>query len=334
MTLAPLALTMGEPAGIGGEIALKAWRALRAGGPPFFLIDDPGRLARLAERLGLGTSVETIADARACEAVMNRALPVLDIGRRVDAEPGRPDARHAEAIVGSIGKAVSAVRDGAAGAMVTNPIRKSTLRDAGFPHPGHTEHLAALAGPGARAVMMLVGADLRVVPATVHIPLARVVEALSAERIVSVGRIAVRSLRRDFGVDAPRLAVAGLNPHAGEGGMLGREDLDIVTPAVERLRGEGIDASGPFPADSLFHAAARRAYDAALCMYHDQALIPLKTLAFDEGVNATLGLPFVRTSPDHGTALDIAGRGTASPASLIAALRLAASMARRRGRGG
>ncbi len=334
MSLAPLALTMGEPAGIGGEIALKAWRALRDDGPSFFLIDDPDRVARLAERLGLETPIETIADARPREAVLGRALAVLDIGHRVDAEPGKPDVRHAAAVTGAIEKAVSMARAGAAGAVVTNPIQKSVLQDAGFPHPGHTEYLAALAGPRTRGVMMLVGADLRVVPVTAHVPLARVPEMLSAERIVAAGRIAARSLRRDFGVAAPRLAVAGLNPHAGEGGTLGREDLDIVAPAVERLRADGIDASGPFPADTLFHARARRTYDAALCMYHDQALIPLKTLAFEEGVNATLGLPFVRTSPDHGTALDIAGRGTASPASLIEALRLAASMARRRGRHG
>jgi 4-hydroxythreonine-4-phosphate dehydrogenase len=258
-----------------------------------------------------------------------RALPVLPVRLAHWVAAGQPDPANAPAVIGAIERAVALVKAGEAAAIVTLPIRKETLYDAGFRHPGHTEFLAELAG-GAIPVMMLVCPGLRVVPVTIHLALREALTRITTERIVAAGRISAAGLRRDFGVAAPRLAVAGLNPHAGEGGTLGREEIEVIAPAVAQLRAEGIAVSGPSPADTLFHERARSRYDAALCMYHDQALIPLKTIDFERGVNVTLGLPFVRTSPDHGTALDIAGRGIASPESLIAALKLAAEMAERR----
>jgi 4-hydroxythreonine-4-phosphate dehydrogenase len=258
---------------------------------------------------------------------------VVPLGLGVDAEPGRPDPATAAATIRSIEEAVRLARAGGVAALVTNPIAKHVLHEAGFSHPGHTEFLAALAAapgrPPPHPVMMLWCQDLAVVPVTVHIPLARVPEALTTELILTTARIVDRDLRRRFGVKRPRLALAGLNPHAGESGSIGSEDAEVVAPAVAALRAEGIDASGPWPADTMFHARARKTYDAALAMYHDQALIPIKTIAFDEGVNVTLGLPFVRTSPDHGTAFDIAGKGIARPDSLVAALSLAARLAAR-----
>ncbi|SMF83368.1 4-hydroxythreonine-4-phosphate dehydrogenase [Tistlia consotensis] len=331
----PLALTMGEPAGIGGEIALAAWLRRDAERlPPCFLIDDPRRLAALAGRLGLAVPVETIAGPEQALAAWPRALPVLPLDAPVEALPGRPSAATAGAVLDSIRRAVALVREGRAGAVVTNPIQKSALYEAGFRHPGHTEFLAELAGEGAVPIMMLACPELRVVPVTVHLSLRRAIETLTSAAIVQAGRITAAALARDFAIARPRLAVAGLNPHAGEGGAMGAEDLETVAPAVAELRDRGVEAVGPLPADTLFHAAARRRYDAALCMYHDQALIPVKTLDFEGAVNVTLGLPFVRTSPDHGTALDIAGSGKADPASLIAALRLAGSMAEARARAG
>jgi 4-hydroxythreonine-4-phosphate dehydrogenase len=256
-----------------------------------------------------------------------RALPVVPLIADVAARAGEPDPRNASAVLESIRRAVSDVREGAAAAVVTNPISKKTLYEAGFPHPGHTEYLAALSASGSgrspRPVMMLAGPELRTVPVTIHIPLRDVPAALSSELIVDTGRIVAADLKRRFAIPQPRLAVAGLNPHAGEGGAMGEEDERVVRPAVAALVSEGIDALGPMPADTMFHPAARVRYDAALCMYHDQALIPVKTLAFAETVNVTLGLPFIRTSPDHGTAFDIAGTGRADASSLIAALRLA-----------
>jgi 4-hydroxythreonine-4-phosphate dehydrogenase len=260
-------------------------------------------------------------------------LPVLPQPLAVEDRPGRLDVRNAGAVIASIERGTALTRDGYAGAIVTNPIQKKTLQNAGFPYPGHTEFLAVLGGaPGkpAEVVMMLAGRGLRVVPVTIHVALRRALDMLSTDLIVRAGRIAAAALQRDFGIDAPRLAVAGLNPHAGEDGAMGDEEATIVAPAVKTLRAEGIDATGPLPPDTMFHEAARARYDAALCMYHDQALIPLKTLDFAGGVNVTLGLPFVRTSPDHGTALDIAGAGTADPTSFLAALDLAAEMAGRR----
>jgi 4-hydroxythreonine-4-phosphate dehydrogenase len=330
----PLALTMGEPAGIGGEIALKAWLGRGEGVPPFYAVDDPGRLARLAAGLGWPVPVRPIGEPAEASEIFATALPVAPIGAALRGRPGQPDPADAAAVVGAIDAAVADVRAGRAAALVTNPIHKDTLYRAGFRHPGHTEYLAELAGCGATAIMMLVCPELRVVPVTIHLALRRVAETLTRDMIVHAGRVAAAALRRDFAIAAPVLAVAGLNPHAGEAGGLGREEIEIIEPALAELRRAGIDARGPFAADTMFHAEARRAYDAALCMYHDQALIPIKTIDFDGGVNVTLGLPFVRTSPDHGTAFAIAGTGRARPHSLIAALRLAARMAaNRRARG-
>jgi 4-hydroxythreonine-4-phosphate dehydrogenase len=327
----PLALTMGEPAGIGGEIALQAWFRRVEQVPPFYVIDDPARLAALADRLGWAVPVGEIAAPLEAMALFDRALPVLSVGGNPAATPGHPEAADAPLVVHAIDRAVADVRARRAAAVVTNPINKDALYRAGFRHPGHTEYLAELAGSAEPAVMMLACAELRVVPVTIHLPLRRAIDTLTTAAIVHAGTVVGAALRRDFGIAAPVLAVAGLNPHAGEGGSLGREDIEIVAPAIAALRAHGIDARGPLSADTMFHAAARRGYDAALCMYHDQALIPIKTIDFDRGVNVTLGLPFIRTSPDHGTAFDIAGRGMARPDSLIAALRLAGEMAQRRG---
>lgn len=321
---------MGEPAGIGGEIALRAWLNRSDSVPAFYLIDDPDRVARLAKGLGWVVPIRPIEVPDQAPATFAEALPVAPIGMPVRARPGRPDPGDAPAILGAIEAAVRDVRSGRAAALVTNPINKDNLYRAGFRHPGHTEYLAELAGIETAPVMMLACMQLRVVPITIHMALRHAIESLSTEVIVHAGRVTEAALRRDFGIPDPVLAVAGLNPHAGEGGNLGREEIDIIEPAIAELRLAGIDARGPMPPDTMFHPDARRTYDAALCMYHDQALIPIKTIDFHGGVNVTLGLPFVRTSPDHGTAFAIAGQGTARPDSLIAALRLAAEMAGRR----
>ncbi|MCW5772200.1 MAG: 4-hydroxythreonine-4-phosphate dehydrogenase PdxA [Rhodospirillaceae bacterium] len=320
---------MGEPAGIGGEIALKAW--LRRGELPVFAaIDDPARLAALAGSLGLEVPLREIGSPAEAAAAFARALPVIPHRLPVPAVPGKPSPATAAAVIGAIERAARAALAGEAAAIVTNPIQKKPLYDAGFRHPGHTEFLGELAGLETPPVMMLACDELRVVPITIHMPLARVAPSLRTGDIVRIGNIVAAALQRDFGIAAPRLAVAGLNPHAGEGGSMGGEDDAIVAPAVAALRTAGIAVLGPLPADTMFHAGARAGYDAALCMYHDQALIPIKTLAFDRAVNVTLGLPFIRTSPDHGTALDIAGKGVASPESLITALKMAAAMAANR----
>ncbi len=326
-----LALTQGDPAGIGPEITLKAWLQRKEKRlPPFFVVSDPAFLADLVERLRLDVPVRTATPGNAAE-VFERSLPVLSLSARVVAEPGHPDSTTAAGTIESIEHAVRLTQSGEAIGLVTCPIAKHVLYEAGFAHPGHTEFLAALAASGdGRAphpVMMLWSEDLAVVPVTVHIPLADVPAALTEDLIVETGRIVARDLRERFGLTRPRLALAGLNPHAGEAGTMGIEDRDIIAPAIRRLQADGIDVSGPWPADTMFHARARTGYDAALAMYHDQALIPIKTIAFDEAVNVTLGLPFIRTSPDHGTAFDIAGRGVARPDSLIAAIRLAARLA-------
>src|SRR3954452_7313326 len=326
----PLALTSGEPAGIGPDIALKAWlRRNELNLPPFYLLGDRAALERRARALKVDVR---IADVRAEDAagVFTDALPVVATGYNATAEPGRPDHTSADAAIASIRQAVADVRAGRASAVVTNPIAKSVLYRAGFRHPGHTEFLAELAAADGRVpqpVMMLWSPVLATVPVTIHVPLREAIEQLSSPLITSTTRIVAASLRRYFGVPRPRIAIAGLNPHAGEHGTLGTEDDHIVAPAIVTLRNEGMDVRGPLPADTMFHAAARQTYDCAVCMYHDQALIPIKTLAFDDGVNVTLGLPFIRTSPDHGTAFDIAGSGRANPASLVAALKLAARMA-------
>jgi 4-hydroxythreonine-4-phosphate dehydrogenase len=328
----PLALTLGEPAGVGPDLTLAVWsRRGEHSSPAFYVIGDCNFLRDRAKALGLDVPIAETTPAAAAET-FTRALPVLPLGASVTAQPGRPNASSAPAAIGSIRTAVADVLAGRACAIVTNPIAKAVLYEAGFAHPGHTEFLAQLAeqatGQRVRPVMMLWSPELAVVPVTIHIPLCAVMDALTADLIVETGRIAARDTALRLGIAKPRLAVAGLNPHAGESGTIGTEDRDIVAPAVARLRAEGIDARGPLSADTMFHAAARATYDVALCMYHDQALIPIKTLAFDHGVNATLGLPFVRTSPDHGTAFDLAGSGRADPGSLVAALKLAARMAR------
>jgi 4-hydroxythreonine-4-phosphate dehydrogenase len=326
----PLALTSGEPAGIGPDITIEAWlRRNELKLPAFYLLGDRDLLSKRAKALGLNVK---LADVRAEEALgaFADALPVVATGHTTTASPGRPDDTSAEAAMASIRQAVEDVINGRAGAVVTNPIAKSVLYRAGFRHPGHTEFLAELAAAGARApqpVMMLWSPALVVVPVTIHLALRDAIAQLSSDLIVSTIRIVVAELKARFGLAHPRLAVSGLNPHAGEDGSLGTEDQTIVAPAIKVLRAEGIDIRGPLPADTMFHDAARKTYDCAICMYHDQALIPVKTLAFDEAVNVTLGLPFIRTSPDHGTAFDIAGTGRANPSSLIAALRLAARMA-------
>ena len=328
--LPPLALTMGEPGGIGPDITLAVWMRRRTQAiPPFYLLADPDVIATRAAMMGLDVPVETMAPSEAAEAFAE-VLPVVPLKGRIVAEAGHADPRNATAVVEAIARAVGDVRTGAAAAIVTNPISKQSLYAAGFRHPGHTEFLgtlsAAWTGFAARPVMMLAGPELRAVPVTIHIPLRAVAGMLTTEMIVETGRIVAYDLRRRFGLPYPRLAVAGLNPHAGEGGALGAEDESVIAPAIAALRAEGITVSGPLSADAMFHPAARAHYDAALCMYHDQALIPAKTLAFAETVNVTLGLAFVRTSPDHGTAFDIAGSGRADPSSLAAALRLAAEL--------
>jgi 4-hydroxythreonine-4-phosphate dehydrogenase len=328
---APLAVTMGEPAGIGGEILLKAWQALRGSGPEFFALDDPERLAGLAAQLGLSIPIAIVATPDEAAARFADALPVLPVALPAPVEPGKPDSRNGGAVINAIEKAVELAMQGSAAGIVTNPINKSVLYDAGFRYPGHTEFLTALAG-APTPVMMLAHEELRVVPVSIHESLRDAVDRLSIDAILAKARITAVALRSDFGIDSPRLAIAGLNPHAGEGGAMGTEEQTIVGPAIDILRGDGIAAIGPMPPDTMFHAAARRGYDAAICMYHDQALIPLKTIDFDGGVNVTLGLPFVRTSPDHGTAFDIAGSGKAKPDSLVAAIRMAAGIATHRQR--
>lgn len=327
----PLLLTMGDPAGIGGDVALAAWSQRAADPLPVFaMIDDADRLRALAARLGLDVPVVEVADPAEAAAVFPDALPVLRLATPLGGPvvPGAPDPANAPAIIDAIAQAVALVRDGKALGVVTNPINKQVLHAAGFAHPGHTEYLAALAGGGTVPVMMLACTEVRVVPVTIHLSLREAIAALTTEAIVTCGRITAEGLRRHWGIAKPRLAVAGLNPHAGEGGDMGREEIDIIGPAIDRLKVEGIDAIGPAPADTLFHPEARAGYDAALCMVHDHALIPIKTIDFHGGVNVTLGLPFVRTSPDHGTAYAIAGTGRANPSSLRAALRMAADMTR------
>lgn len=329
----PLVVTMGEPAGIGGELSLKAWLGRhRHPVPPFFVIDDPARLSALALRLGLAVSVRAIDGPGEAIDTFTHALPVLPLELTRPVQPGSPDPELAPAVIDSLDQAVGLVRCGQAGAVVTNPIQKKTLYQSGFGFAGHTEYLAAQAGTGVPPVMMLACEGLRVCPVTIHLPLKAVAGALSTEAIVACGRTTAQALEQDFGIARPRLAVAALNPHAGEDGSLGDEEMTVIRPAVERLEAEGLDVFGPAPADTLFHAEARGGYDAALCMYHDQALIPLKALDFFGGVNITLGLPFVRTSPDHGTALTIAGTGLADPRSFLAALRMAALLAGNRAR--
>ena len=326
-----LALTIGEPAGIGPDIAIAAWLKRRELDlPAFYLIGDSAFIMERARALGVGipTADTTTEDAA---GIFADALPIVKTGIAATALPGQPDDSSAPAAIASIRHAVADVIAGRASAVVTNPIAKSVLYRAGFSHPGHTEFLAQLSaavnGSVPHPVMMLWSPELAVVPVTIHLPLRDAITHLTSDLIVRTARIVASDLQTRLGIARPRLAISGLNPHAGEDGSLGTEDQAIIAPAIETLRRDGIDVRGPLPADTMFHAAARKTYDCAICMYHDQALIPIKTIAFDDGVNVTLGLPFIRTSPDHGTAFDIAGTGRANPSSLIAALRLAARMA-------
>ncbi|WBL81971.1 4-hydroxythreonine-4-phosphate dehydrogenase PdxA [Bradyrhizobium xenonodulans] len=326
----PLALTLGEPAGIGPDITIAAWlRRRELNLPAFYLLGDEAVIARRAKALGIDVRIASVSPGEA-DAAFTDALPVVATGERATAVPGKPDASSAPAALASIRQAVADVREGRAGAVITNPIAKSVLYRAGFRHPGHTEFLAELAADGGRVpqpVMMLWSPRLAVVPVTIHLSLRDALAQLTSELIVSTVRIVAAELKSRFGIARPRIAVSGLNPHAGEDGSLGHEEQTVIAPALKTLRSDGIEAKGPLPADTMFHEAARNGYDCAVCMYHDQALIPIKTVAFDDAVNVTLGLPFIRTSPDHGTAFDIAGTGKANPASLIAALALASRMA-------
>ena len=333
MTPAPLAVSLGDPAGVGPEIVVKAWRALRHSGPPFMVVGDARCLAAVAG--GQTAAIHAVQDVAEAVARFETALPVLDIPLDGDVVAGRPDPAAAALVIRWIELAAGLALSGAVSALVTAPIAKAALYEAGFGFPGHTEFLGKLAPPpqGEAArdpVMMLTAADLRVALVTIHEPLVRVPDLVTFKAIVNTGLVTARALARDFGIAAPRLAVAGLNPHAGEAGALGGEEIAIVAPAVRALRAAGVEGTGPHPADSLFHREARAGYDAAICLYHDQALIPVKMLDFWGGVNVTLGLPIVRTSPDHGGGFDIAGKDIARPDSLIAALRLAAAIAERR----
>lgn len=321
MSAPPLALTLGDPDGIGPEIALKAWQALRDTGPCFALAADPEHAFMAAHKLDLPRP-EPVADWADAASVFADALPLIAL----------PAAAGARAALASIEAGVAAVLSGAASALVTSPVSKARLYEAGFRFPGHTEYLAELTAQapviGPRGpVMMLAGGGLRCALVTIHRPLRDAIDALTPELVAGAARITAHALKRDFAIARPRLALAGLNPHAGEGGALGREEIDILAPALDALRAEGVDIAGPLPPDTMFHEDARARYDAAVCLYHDQGLIPVKTLDFHGGVNVTLGLPIVRTSPDHGTAFDISGQGVARPDSLIAALRLASGMA-------
>jgi 4-hydroxythreonine-4-phosphate dehydrogenase len=330
----PLIVTMGDPAGIGLDIILHAWqRRNELKSRPFAVLADPAALQERATLLGEDVSITELADLASTAQAFPTSLPVSPINLSEKATPGQPTSNNAAAVIAAIDRGVEAVAMGQAAAVVTCPIAKSVLYDAGFAHPGHTEYLGELSrrhwpDKTSDPIMMLAAEELRVVPLTVHIPLAAVPAEISEVRILAAARILSRALTDYFAIDTPRIAVAGLNPHAGEAGSIGREDLDIITPAIAQLKADGIDAAGPLSADTLFHAEARATYDAVLAMYHDQALIPIKTLAFDRGVNVTLGLPFIRTSPDHGTAFDIAGTGRANPTSFVEAMKLADRMAR------
>lgn len=337
-TVPPLALTLGEPAGIGPDIVLMAWARRTRATPPFCVIGDPALLADRARLLGLDVPVREVALPLAADGFSD-ALPVEPAGPRATAAPGQPDETSAAAVVASLDQAMDHVQAGRAAGLVTAPLAKSVVYAAGFPFPGHTEYLAARCarpdGIMPHPVMMIWSPRLAVVPATIHVPLKDVPRLVTQELLVRTGRILARDMRQRFGLERPRLVLAGLNPHAGEDGTIGREDEDILRPAVADLRAEGIDMRGPLPADTLFHEEARATYDAVIGPYHDQVLIPAKTLAFHDGVNVTLGLPFVRTSPDHGTAFDLAGTGRANPSSLMAAMALAGRLAaadRRAGR--
>ncbi len=326
----PLAVTIGEPAGIGPDVILAAWvqrKKLKL--PDFLVVGDVGMLARRAMLLNLPVAAAAF-EANDDRSPMSTALPVISTSGKMEGVPGNPSRKDAPLVIEAIETAVNLVETEQASGLVTAPISKQALYDVGFTYPGHTEFLAALAGNSSgeeiTPIMMIASDELRTIPVTIHIPVERVVDQLTTDAIIKAGRIASRDLNKWFGIEKPRIYVSGLNPHAGEGGALGNEEDTIIKPAIAELNSSGINATGPWPADTMFHPQARKNYDVALCMYHDQALIPAKTLAFDRGVNVTLGLPFIRTSPDHGTAFDIAGSGDADPTSFICALRMAQAM--------
>jgi 4-hydroxythreonine-4-phosphate dehydrogenase len=323
----PTILTMGEPSGIGGEIALKAWLSNHNELPPFCIIDSPARLQNICSSLSLNTNITEISSIEETANVFSKSLPVLPLKLPEDAIPGELNALNSPAVILAIKEAVKLVQTGRANAVVTNPIHKNILYKSGFSYPGHTEYLASLANVETEPVMMLVSERLRVIPVTRHVSIREAINNLTSELIVETAVIADKALRQDFGISNPRIAIAGLNPHAGEGGAMGNEEKNCIEPAIHILAEKGLSVTGPEPPDTLFHHQARTTYDVVLCMYHDQALIPIKTLDFETAVNVTLGLPFIRTSPDHGTALNIAGKGSASEKSLIAALRMANKMA-------
>lgn len=325
MTAKPIVLTLGEPAGIGGEIALKAWQILRDE-LPFFLLADFAYMSKISAELDIPIAEITNPSERRSDA-----LPVLNHSLPEPVVAGTPNDKNASQVVAMIERAVLMVQTGQACALTTNPIHKKALKDGtDFAFPGHTEFLAHL-GDIKRSVMMLAAPELRVVPVTIHIAIEQVPQALTSELLLETIRITHAALINDFGIPAPRLAIAGLNPHAGEGGVMGHEENTLISPVLDQLRSEGMNLIGPMSADTMFHPAARETYDLAVCMYHDQALIPIKTLNFSKGVNVTLGLPFIRTSPDHGTAFNIAGKGIADPSSLVEALRTAWEIAQNRG---
>lgn len=325
---------MGDPAGIGGEIALMSWRDHRSSLPPFYLLDDPDRLARLARTVGIQCPIREISEPQEAADTAASALPVLRLGKPVDALPGNDSTADGSMVIESIDRAIDAALAGTVAGMVTNPIQKSRLYDAGFNAPGHTEYLGERAGLSDPPIMLLAGPNLKVVPVTIHLSLQDAISALTQAEIVRTLQTTVAALISDFGIDRPRVAVSGLNPHAGEAGHMGREEIEIIAPAIAEMSASGADIRGPLAGDTMFHPAARATYDVAVCMYHDQALIPMKTLDFDNGVNVSVGLPFVRTSPDHGTAYNIAGTATANPTSLVSAIRMAGEIAACRRRTG
>jgi len=328
--LKPLAVSLGDPSGIGPDILLKAWAVRKSTPlPNFFVAGDIEFLKRRAELLSF--------DIQFCnyekDGISKSSLSVFDIGHTLTGKPQEPNKSDAQGTIESINRCVALTLEGEASSVVTCPINKHVLYEAGFTQPGHTEYLGELSeihtGVKPKPVMMLAGPELRTIPVTIHIPMHEVSEKLTQELIYETSKIAVKDLKSKFAIKNPRLAISGLNPHAGENGSMGHQDIDIIQPAIEQLKTDGIDATGPLPADTMFHKQARETYDVAICMYHDQALIPAKTLAFDDAVNVTLGLPFIRTSPDHGTAYDIAGTGKANPSSFIAALKMAHNMSQK-----
>jgi len=318
---------MGDPAGIGGEISMMTWRYHRTALPPFYLLDDPDRLARLAAKTGITCPIVEITTPDEALSVARNALPVLRLSAPVHALPGDDSTADGRMVIEAIDRAIDASMDGSAAGMATNPIQKSRLYEAGFTAPGHTEYLGQRAGLEHPPIMLLAGPNLKVVPVTIHLSLKDAVIALTRDEIVRTLKTTIAALKSDFGIDTPRVAVSGLNPHAGESGHMGREEIDIIAPAIAEVADTGADIRGPLAGDTMFHPAARATYDVAVCMYHDQALIPMKTLDFDNGVNFSVGLPFVRTSPDHGTAYNIAGTASANPTSLVSAIRMAGEIA-------